>query len=274
MPELPEVETVRRSLELVLPGRTVTDIRVREARLRTLVDEDRLNELIRDRRAVRLTRRAKYCIVHFTGGGCLLLHLGMTGQLLVVSPSAPLDKHDHVIFALDNGAELRFRDPRRFGSVVAVEEEKLSEHESLKHLGPEPLSADCTPEYLFGRSRKSKKPVKNFLMDQQVIVGVGNIYASESLFLAGVHPLRAAGRVSLPRWRKVHAAIRQVLEEAITAGGTTLSDFRNSDGASGYFQTMLRAYGRRGEPCVTCRAPIRAQIVAGRSTFYCPKCQR
>ena len=273
MPELPEVETVRRSLELVLPGRTIVDLVVREPRLRTHVDEDRLHELIRGRRVLSLTRRAKYVLIHVTGGSCLLVHLGMTGQVLMVSPAQPLDKHDHLIFTLDNGAEMRFRDPRRFGSVVAVEEKRLPEHESLIHLGPEPLSDDLTADYLFRRSRKSKMPVKSFLMDQRVVVGVGNIYASESLFLAGVHPLRAAGRLSLARWQKVHAAIRQVLQEAITAGGTTLSDFRDSNGSSGYFQTMLRAYGRRGEPCLICQSPIRARVVAGRSTFYCPKCQ-
>lgn len=284
MPELPEVETVRRSLEQVLPGRVIVDIEVREPRLRQLVDEDRLRQLLRNYKVERLTRRAKYCIVHLTnkkarsrkpaGGSCLLLHLGMTGQVLIVPQAAPLDKHDHVIFALDNGFELRFRDPRRFGSVAAVEAEHLAEHESLKHLGVEPLSEAFTPDYLFRRSRRSKKPVKNLLMDQQIVVGVGNIYASESLFLAGVHPLCAAGRLSRRRFEKIHAAIQQVLQEAITAGGTTISDFRDSGGGSGYFQTKLRAYGRAGAPCLTCRTPIRSQVLAGRSTFYCPKCQR
>lgn len=274
MPELPEVETVRRSLEMALPGRTITAIRVREPRLRFPVDEERLNTLILNHKVKKLTRRAKYVIAHFNGGNCLIMHLGMTGQLLVLPPSHPLNKHDHVIFTLDNHMELRFRDPRRFGSIAAVEEARLHEHDSLKHLGPEPLSDEFTPGYLYKRSRKSKKPVKNFVMDQQVIVGVGNIYASESLFLAGIHPLRAAGRISLARWQKLHAAIRQVLQEAIVQGGTTLSDFRDSDGTSGYFQTMLRAYGRKGEPCFTCQTPIRSQVVAGRSTFYCPKCQK
>ncbi len=274
MPELPEVETVRRSLEMALPGRTVTAIQVRELRLRFLVDEDRLNALIANQRVEKLTRRAKYVIAHFTGGNCLVMHLGMTGQLLILSPSHPLNKHDHVIFTLDNQMELRFRDPRRFGSIAAVEEAQLYEHDSLKHLGLEPLSEEFTPDYLFKRSRKSKKPVKNFIMDQQVIVGVGNIYASESLFLAGIHPLRAAGRISLTRWQKLHATIRQVLEEAITQGGTTLNDFRDSDGTSGYFQKLLRAYGRKGEACINCQTPIRSQVVAGRSTFYCPKCQK
>ena len=274
MPELPEVETVRRSLELILPGRIFVRIEVREPRLRTRVDEDRLNELVRDRRVLTLERRAKYVIVRLAGGSCLLLHLGMTGQLLILSPSHPLDKHDHVIFSLDNGAELRFRDPRRFGSVVAVEEQHLDAHESLRHLGPEPLAEEFTPDYLFGRSRNSRVPVKSFLMDQRVVVGVGNIYASESLFLAGVHPLVKAGRLSRSRWQKIHRAIRQVLQEAITAGGTTLSDFRDSDGSSGYFQTMLRVYGRKGEPCPACQRPVRSQVLAGRSTFYCPACQK
>jgi formamidopyrimidine-DNA glycosylase len=274
MPELPEVETVRRSLEIALPERSVIEIQVREPRLRKPVDEERLNELILRRKVLKLSRRAKYIVVHFAGGSCLILHLGMTGQLLILSPEQPLDKHDHVTFLLDDGRELRFRDPRRFGIVAVVEEENLSKHETLRHLGVEPLTADFTPDFLFAGSRKSKKPVKNFIMDQQIVVGVGNIYASEALFLAGIHPLRAAGRISLGRWQKLHATIRQVLEEAIALGGTTIDDFRDSDGTSGYFQQKLRAYGRKGEPCVNCQTPIRAQVLAGRSTFYCPKCQK
>jgi formamidopyrimidine-DNA glycosylase len=274
MPELPEVETVRRSLEMILPGRTVTDICVRESRLRFAVDEARLTDLILRRKVKKLTRRAKYLIIHFTKGGCLIVHLGMTGQVLILPAAAPLDKHDHVIFTLSNGLEMRFRDPRRFGCLIAVEEKNLRDHAALKNLGPEPLADAFTAEYLFRRSRKSKKPVKNFIMDQQIIVGVGNIYASEALFLAGIHPLRAAGRISLERWQKLHATIRQVLQEAIALGGTTIDDFRNSDGSSGYFQQKLRAYGRKGEPCSQCQATIRSQVVAGRSTFYCPNCQK
>ncbi len=274
MPELPEVETVRRSLALALPKRRVVAIEVREPRLRTLVDEERLKDLILRRKVVKLSRRAKYIVVHFAGSSCLILHLGMTGQLLILSTGQPLDKHDHVIFALDNGQELRFRDPRRFGIVVAVEEEKLGEHETLRHLGVEPLTDAFTPDYLFRRSRKSKKPVKNFIMDQQVVVGVGNIYASEALFLAGIHPWREAGRISLGRYQKLQATIQQVLEEAIALGGTTIDDFRNSDGTSGYFQQKLRVYGRTGAPCVNCQTLIRSQVLAGRSTFYCRKCQK
>jgi formamidopyrimidine-DNA glycosylase len=274
MPELPEVETVRRSLEMALPERSFVDIQVREPRLRFTVDEERLHELILKRKVTNLTRRAKYIIVHFTGDSCLILHLGMTGQLLILSAAQPLDKHDHVIFTLDNGLQLRFRDPRRFGAIAAVEAANLQEHALLNHLGIEPLSDDFTSEYLFKRSRKSKKPVKNFIMDQQVLVGVGNIYASEALFLAGIYPMRAAGRISLTRWQRLHTTIQQVLQEALALGGTTIDDFRNSDGSSGYFQQKLRAYGRKGEPCVNCQTPIRTEVLAGRSTFYCPKCQK
>jgi formamidopyrimidine-DNA glycosylase len=274
MPELPEVETVRRSLEIVLPAKVFVGLQVRQARLRFAVDEERLQDLILHRKILQLTRRAKYLVIHFSGGNCLVLHLGMTGQVLILSAAQPLDKHDHIIFALDNGQELRFRDPRRFGNVFAIEAEKLAEHELFRHLGPEPLAADFTPEYLFRRSRKLKKPVKNFVMDQQVVVGVGNIYASESLFLAGIHPLTAVGRISLGRWQKLCAAIRQVLQEALALGGTTIDDFRNSDGTSGYFQQKLRVYGRKGEPCLKCQTMIGSQVLAGRSTFYCPKCQK
>lgn len=274
MPELPEVETVRRSLEIALLERSIVDIQVREPRLRVTIDEERLHELILKRRVTKLMRRAKYIIVYFTGGSCLILHLGMTGQLLILSPSQPFDKHDHVIFTLDNGLQLRFRDPRRFGVIAAVETANLQEHKLLARLGIEPLSEDFTPEYLFKRSRKSKKPVKNFIMDQQVLVGVGNIYASEALFLAGIYPMRAAGRISLARWQKLHTTIQQVLQEALALGGTTIDDFRNSDGSSGYFQQKLRAYGRKDEPCINCQTPIRTQVLAGRSTFYCSKCQK
>jgi formamidopyrimidine-DNA glycosylase len=274
MPELPEVETVRRSLLTKLPGRTVTEIQVREARLRVPVDEENLHELIAGRRVSDLSRRAKYLIIHFDSGSDLIIHLGMSGQLLVVPAGLPFDKHDHVIMSLDDGLELRFRDPRRFGMVVALGESQLNDYAPLKQLGPEPLAADCKADYLFERSRGSKQPVKNFLMDQRVIVGVGNIYASESLFQAGVHPLRPAGRISRARWQRLMEAIKRVLRDAIRQGGTTLSDFRDSDGNAGYFQVALRVYGRKGEPCLTCQTMIRAQVVAGRSTFFCPKCQR
>ena len=274
MPELPEVETVRRSLLTKLPGRSVTEIQVRDARLRVPVAEEKLNELIAGRRVTDLSRRAKYLIIHFDSGSCLIIHLGMSGQLLLVSPDLPFDKHDHVIFSLDDGLELRFRDPRRFGMVVALSESELNDYAPLKQLGPEPLAANCKADYLFERSRGLTKPVKNFLMDQRVIVGVGNIYASESLFLAGIHPLKPAGRISRARWQKLMEAIKRVLRDAIRQGGTTLNSFRDSQGNAGYFQIALRVYGRKGEPCLTCQTMIRAQVVAGRSTFFCPKCQR
>ena len=274
MPELPEVETVRRSLLTKLPGRSVTEIQVRDARLRVPVAEEKLNELIAGRRVTDLSRRAKYLIIHFDSGSYLIIHLGMSGQLLLVSPDLPFDKHDHVIFSLDDGLELRFRDPRRFGMVVALSESELNDYAPLKQLGPEPLAANCKADYLFERSRGLTKPVKNFLMDQRVIVGVGNIYASESLFLAGIHPLKPAGRISRARWQKLMEAIKRVLRDAIRQGGTTLNSFRDSQGNAGYFQIALRVYGRKGEPCLTCQTMIRAQVVAGRSTFFCPKCQR
>jgi formamidopyrimidine-DNA glycosylase len=274
MPELPEVETIRRSLLTKLPDRTVTEIQVRDARLRVPVDAERLDELIAGRRVTDLSRRAKYLIIHFDSGSALLIHLGMSGQLLLVPEGLPFAKHDHVIFSLDDRLELRFRDPRRFGMVVALGEAALNTYPPLNQLGPEPLAANCNVDYLFERSRGSKQPVKNFLMDQRVIVGVGNIYASESLFLAGIHPLKPAGSISRARCQRLMEAVKRVLRDAIRQGGTTLSDFRDSDGNAGYFQVALRVYGRKGESCHTCRTTIRAQVVAGRSTFFCPKCQR
>ncbi len=273
MPELPEVETVCRSLAKQLSRRTLLAVDVRQPRLRQWVDEDQLRERIGGQKIVRLSRRAKYLLAHCSNRSVLILHLGMTGQLLVLPATVPLDKHDHVTFTLDNGKQLRFRDPRRFGCVAAATEDELPTHRLLARLGVEPLAEECTAEYLFERSRRSKKPVKNFLMDQQVIVGVGNIYASEALFLAGVHPLRAAGRISLPRWRKLTVAVKEILQAAIQQGGTTVSDFRDSDGSRGYFQVELRVYGRAGAACMTCAAPIQRKVLAGRSTFYCPTCQ-
>ena len=274
MPELPEVETIRRSLLLTLPGRTIRTVLVRDPRLRLLVDESALNEMTVGRQVTGLSRRAKYLIIHLDDENCLVMHLGMSGRLLLLRPETPLDKHDHLVFELDDGRELRFNDPRRFGMVAAVRAAELSDYGPLRNLGREPLARDFRADYLYDRSRGSKKPVKNFLMDQHVVVGVGNIYASESLFLAGVHPLRPAGRISRMRWQRLTTAVKQVLRDAIRQGGTTLNDFRDSNGEAGYFQVKLQVYGRQGEPCSECRTAIRSRVVAGRSTFFCPKCQR
>lgn len=273
MPELPEVETVRLSLESRLPGKVVEGVLVREPRLRYPVDKSKLKRLIRGRRIERLSRRAKYLIIHFSGNSCLVVHLGMTGGFFIVPDAAEIDRHDHVIFRLNDGTHLRFRDPRRFGLVVATTGDELESFGPFLQLGVEPLTRAFSARYLFTQSQGVKKPIKNFLMDQQVVVGVGNIYANEALFLAGVHPARPAYGLNLEEFERLAQAIRKVLRQSIRRGGTTLSDFRDGDGNFGYFQTYLRVYGRESEPCKRCKSQIRRLVLAGRSTFYCSKCQ-
>ena len=278
MPELPEVETVRRGLEPLLSGRRIVRVDVRERRLRCPVDLDALERHVVGRRVTALTRRAKYLLVHVDDVAAgessrLVIHLGMSGRILASGSEEPFEPHTHVVFGLDDGRQLRFIDPRRFGLVDAIAASAVATDRRFVHLGVEPLSQECDTAYLFERSRGVRKPVKNFLMDAQQIVGVGNIYACESLHVAGVHPTRSAGRIRRERWARITDAVKEVLGDAIRQGGTTLNDFHNVDGDGGYFQVSLRAYGREGEPCVRCGAAIRRRVMAGRSTFYCAGCQ-
>lgn len=247
---------------------------MRQSRLRTVVRTRLLRRHGRGRRIQALRRRAKYLIVLLEGDHALLIHLGMSGRLLLVPADAALEKHVHVIFTLDDGSQLRFRDPRRFGVVDIIPRSSLETDRRLSELGVEPLSKECTAEYFHRRTRGLRKPVKNFLMDARHVVGIGNIYASEALFLARVHPQRAVGRLSHRSWERVTGAIRTVLREALRAGGTTFNDFRDGNGKTGYFQVRLRVYGRAGEECPGCGSPVRSRVLAGRSTFYCSRCQR
>ncbi|AFT68502.1 Formamidopyrimidine-DNA glycosylase 2 [Alloalcanivorax dieselolei B5] len=269
MPELPEVETTRRGIEPHLTGRRLRSVTVREPRLRWPVDE-RVAAL-RDRPVLAVRRRAKYLLLDLDGL-YLGVHLGMSGTLRVVPEAAPLRKHDHVDLVLDSGQLLRFNDPRRFGAVLYLPD--LEQHPLFTGLGPEPLDAVFTGEWLHRRSRGRKASVKTFIMDNATVVGVGNIYAQESLFLAGIHPSRPAGRISLARYQRLAEAIREVLARAIEAGGTTLRDFTRVDGQPGYFAQELRVYGRAGEPCRQCGTPLRGGRHGQRSTVYCPHCQR
>jgi formamidopyrimidine-DNA glycosylase len=277
VPELPEVETIRRGLEPLLTGRRVVEVTVRDRRLRKPIAVGALRRL-RGARFLAVHRRSKYLLVHTDAGDSLLLHLGMTGRLWVTTADGPRRPHEHVVFALDDGRELRFADPRRFGMVEIVPTARLASHPRLRGLGPEPvgdgLDADALAEVFFFATRRRRKPVKNFLMDTRTVAGVGNIYACEALFRAGLHPRRAVGRIARPRWTVVVAAVRQVLGEAIEAGGTTLRDFANAEEQAGYFSVRLRVYDREGKACVRCRAGVRRIVQAGRSTFYCPRCQR
>ena len=273
MPELPEVETVRRGLERRVVGRTIRRLEVRESRLRTPLVPRALRRALLGRRIEALERRAKYLLVHLSGRQVLVIHLGMTGQLVVERAGAPLGPHTHVRLGLEANDELRYTDARRFGMLFVVPRRELEAHPRFAHLGPEPLGPDFTPQYLRTRARSVRKPVKSFLMDAAVVVGVGNIYATEALHRARVHPRTPAGRLGGARWERVHDAVRDVLVEALRAGGTTLQDFRDADGRSGDFQVQLRVYGRQGEACSRCGRRIRRIVQAGRSTFYCPGCQ-
>jgi formamidopyrimidine-DNA glycosylase len=207
-----------------------------------------------------------------TSSGTAILHLGMSGSVIIVDADTPAAVHDHVDIVLTSGKSLRFRDPRRFGSLHWSED--TDQHWLLSKLGPEPLSDEFSANYLWTRSRGRKVAVKQFIMNANIVVGVGNIYASESLFLAGIHPRRAAGRVALHRYELLVATIRDVLEKAIRAGGTTLRDFYGGDGEAGYFQQELEVYGRDGESCSRCERPISLMVIGQRSTFYCKDCQR
>ena len=269
MPELPEVETARRGIEPHVAGRTLTAVTVREPRLRWPVDA-RVAEL-RDKRIVGLRRRAKYLLMDL-GDLNLGIHLGMSGTLRVVPAETPLRKHDHIDLHLDSGRLLRFNDPRRFGALLYLTDALT--HPLLANLGPEPLDQDFSGGWLYRRSRGRRVSVKSFIMDNATVVGVDNIYAQESLFLAGIHPSRPAGRISEARYQRLALAIRSVLAKAIEAGGTTLRDFTSADGQPGYFAQQLLVYGRAGEPCPQCAEPLRGGRHGQRSTVYCPRCQR
>lgn len=274
MPELPEVETVRRSLEPRLVGRRIERVEVLERRLRYPVDVRALRLGASGRLVEGLGRRAKYLLIYLEGCRCVLLHLGMSGRLLLKQAEAPRERHVAVTFRFDNGLELRFRDHRRFGLVDILDLDALERDRRLRGLGVEPLSRECTARYFHERARGLRRPIKNFLMDARQVVGVGNIYANEALHAAGVHPQRAAGRLSHETWKRLARALKDVLRLAIRRGGTTLTDFQDPAGQAGYYQRHLRVYGREGEPCGECSTPIQRQVLAGRSTFYCARCQR
>jgi formamidopyrimidine-DNA glycosylase len=270
MPELPEVETARRGLAPHLEGRRVTAVTLRRPDLRWPIPAE-VARLLPGQPVLGLRRRAKYLLLD-TAPGSALLHLGMSGSLRVLPAATPAGTHDHVDLALDSGKVLRFNDPRRFGCLLW--QPAGATHDLLAGLGPEPLGPDFSGDYLFALSRGRKAPVKTFLMDQSVVVGVGNIYAAESLFRAGIAPGRAAGRVSRERYAALAAAVREILAHAIRRGGTTLRDFLSPDGAPGYFEQELAVYGREGEPCVTCGRALKGSRLGQRATAWCSRCQR
>ncbi len=269
MPELPEVETTRRGLEPLLVGQTIAAVEIRDPRLRWPV-ETTLPALVEAQRIRSLERRGKYLIINLDDGA-MLIHLGMSGRLRYIADSTPPANHDHFDVSFSSGSKLRFNDPRRFGSLHFADTPRS--HWLLKNLGPEPLGDEFTAEYLFRISRGRRVAVKQLIMNGNIVVGVGNIYASEALYRAGIRPTRPAGRIAKHRYMGLVDAVRSVLEEAIQAGGTTLRDFLDSDGRAGYFQQELSVYGRSGEPCDRCGRPIRQKTIGQRTTYYCIDCQ-
>jgi len=270
MPELPEVETSRCGIEPFLVGEQIHDVIIRQRSLRWPISQE-IDKYLPGATVTSVGRRAKYLLINTTTGTAIL-HLGMSGSVIIVDADAPAAVHDHVDIVLKSGKSVRFRDPRRFGSLHWSQ--SPSEHWLLSKLGPEPLGDVFSADYLWGRSRGRTVAVKQFIMNANIVVGVGNIYASESLFLAGIHPRRAAGRIALGRYELLVTTIKDVLEKAIRAGGTTLRDFYGGDGEAGYFQQKLEVYGRDGESCSRCERPISLVVIGQRSTFYCKDCQR
>lgn len=271
MPELPEVETTRRGIAAALVGRTIERVALHEARLRWPVARD-VTDALRGQSVRAVGRRAKYLLIE-TAPGTLIVHLGMSGSLRIVAANAPLLTHDHVELVLDNGATLRFNDPRRFGSMHFVKGDPL-QHPLLVRLAPEPLEPAFDADYLWRITRNRQVAIKQLLMNSQLVVGVGNIYASEALFRAGVRPSRPASRITRAEGERLVKGIKAVLKDAITAGGTTLRDYVNADGMPGYFRQKLYVYERATLPCRTCSTKIRHVMQGQRSSYYCPKCQR
>jgi formamidopyrimidine-DNA glycosylase len=271
LPELPEVETTRRGLVPHVRKRRIAALTVYEPRLRWPVARN-LSKKVAGQRIERVGRRAKYLLLGLESG-TLLLHLGMSGNLRAVPTDTPRLKHDHFDLVLDSGLTVRFNDPRRFGSLLYTEGEPGA-HPLLARLGPEPFTAAFNAEYLFRITRRRRVAIKQLLMNSQLVVGVGNIYASEALFRARIRPQRQARTLSRADTARLVRGVRAVLNQAIRAGGTTLRDYLGADGAPGYFRQRLYVYERRGKPCRSCGTPVRALTQGQRSTYYCPSCQK
>lgn len=269
MPELPEVETTRRGIEPHISGNTISDIIVRQPKLRWPVSEQ-LQQLV-GAKLTSVGRRGKYLLLE-TGSGTCIIHLGMSGSLRITNSAAAVEKHDHVDVVFSDDTVLRLRDPRRFGAVLWAGCGEL--HPLLTKLGPEPLTDAFSGHYLFEKSRNRRVNVKAFIMDAHVVVGVGNIYANEALFTAGIDPRKAVGEISEQRYVSLAAEIKKVLHQAIEQGGTTLRDFVREDGQTGYFQVKLKVYGRSGETCVNCGMLLEQIRQAQRSSWFCPGCQQ
>lgn len=270
MPELPEVETTRQGILPFVEGKIVKSVIVRQPKLRWPIPGTLSTEIIQQR-IIRITRRGKYLLFD-TKAGTLMIHLGMSGSLRVLKKTSPVKKHDHVDFIF-SGATLRYHDPRRFGSILWFHEDPIL-HPLLRNLGLEPLTPEFTGHYLWEQSRKRSIAVKPFIMNAQIVVGVGNIYATEALFLSGIRPTRAASKISLQAYKQLANNIKKILEKAIKQGGSTLRDFVSAEGKPGYFAQQLQVYGRDGLPCYHCGTLIKVVRQGQRSSAYCPICQK
>jgi formamidopyrimidine-DNA glycosylase len=270
MPELPEVETIRRGIEPWILQREITRVEVRVEKLRHPIQTDMADRLVGQ--TVRsVERRGKYLLLRFANDG-LIIHLGMSGFLRVLKKYSPAGRHDHADICFSGGICLRLNDVRRFSTLLWTNDDPLL-HPLLADHGPEPFSEAMSGDYLFHCSRNRRLAVKSFIMDHRIVVGIGNIYANEALFRAGIHPALPAGDVTLVHYHTLAATIRQVLKEAIAAGGTTLCDFSDAKGRPGYFSLQLEVYGRAGHPCTVCGTPLETSRIGQRSSFYCRHCQ-
>jgi formamidopyrimidine-DNA glycosylase len=269
VPELPEVETTRRGLEPLIVNKRVLSVHIYKEKLRWIIPFH-LIETLKQKTIKKISRRAKYLLIDFNNGQ-LVIHLGMSGSMSVVPSTESLKKHHHFELKLDNSTSVRFHDPRRFGSILW--QNNGSQLKLLEDLGPEPLSYEFNNEVLYNASIGKSKNIKTFIMDSKVIAGVGNIYASESLFLAGISPKRVSGKTSKNRYQTLTKSIKKILTDAINNGGTTLNDFSNVDGNPGYFSQVLSVYDREDMPCIRCNGKIKRIIQNQRATYYCPKCQ-
>lgn len=274
MPELPEVETTKRGVAPHIVNQSVQDVVIRQPQLRWPISEG-LKSLLLGKKLDRIERRAKYLLLFFEdlAPGALMVHLGMSGSLRIVQPEEPPLKHDHVDLQFSNSNILRYSDPRRFGCILWIDQEPKS-HKLLSSLGPEPLSDEFSGEYLWNASRGLSVSVKQFVMDQKRVTGIGNIYATEALFEAKVRPTRPAGKVSKASYEKFVTAAKRILQNAIEQGGTTLRDFVGGDGKPGYFKQQLLVYGRKGEKCKVCDSELKETRLSNRASVFCPTCQK
>ncbi len=269
MPELPEVETTKRGISPRISGQIVTGVIARRANLRWPLPD--LAALLPGQTVQQVERRAKYLLLRCSNPGTLIIHLGMSGSLRILPSASPAQKHDHLDIQFGEQC-LRMRDPRRFGAVLWTDQDP-ADHRLLSHLGPEPLSPDFNADYLRERTRNRQVAIKNLIMDGKIVVGVGNIYATEALYQAGIHPDRAGQGIAKKRLVRLVEAIKTILAAAIQQGGTTLRDFQQEDGKPGYFKQQLQVYGHAGEPCPQCQQPVQTMRIGQRNSYYCAQCQ-